>query len=76
MVAFLEHDAVNVLTLGSWAKPPAGEPFSESFCMDAILHNGTVAQEPPKSILGIILNLNKGCKLFVSGNSNLQGFPP
>ena len=64
MVAFLEHDAVNVLTLGGGTKPPASEPFSELFCMDATLHKGTVAQEPLKSIVGIILNLNKPCKLF------------
>ena len=43
MIAFLEHDAVNVLALGGRAKPTAGEPFSELFCMDTILHNGTMA---------------------------------
>ena len=43
VVAFLEHDAVNVLTLGGGTKPPAGEPFSEWFRMDATFHYGTVA---------------------------------
>ena len=74
MVAFLEHDAVNVLALGGGTKPPAGEPFSELFCMDAILHKGTVTQEPPKSIVGIILTLHKPCKLIL--NPTLQGFSP
>ena len=31
MIAFLEHDAVNVLALGGGAKPTASEPFSELF---------------------------------------------
>ena len=68
MIAFLKHDAVDVLALGSRAEPTAGEPFPELFCMDTILHKGTVAQEPPKSIVGIILNLNKPCKPFMCRN--------
>jgi hypothetical protein len=68
MIAFLEHDTIDVLALGSGAKATAGEPFPKLFCMDAILHRGTVAQEPPKSIVGIILNLNKPCKLFLCRN--------
>lgn len=58
----LEQHAVNMLALGGGAQAPTSEAVTQWLSMDAILHTSTVAHRPPKSILGIILSLNKVCK--------------